>query len=169
MNLNINTPKGKKSLVYEKELTSFFERHNEGLKWIDTPKGQPALIDGIWIRDGEIKSCSEIKCRDLTEAKFLNEYKAEWLVSVDKLENGRLAAKLLGVPFFGYLALVRSGVVYYKELYNSEGEPSCEWIEKHTVTPKNINGGKVRRLNAFINMEDAWRINYTTERLIQSY
>ena len=169
MKLNINTPRGQKSLEYEKEVTTFFERANEGLQWIDTPKGMPAAVDGVWIRYGELKSVAEIKCRDMSEDTFFGRYKAEWLLSVDKLEKGRLAAKLLGVPFFGYLALIQSGIVLYKSLYDGEGRPTAEWTEKRTGTPKNINGGYVERLNAFIPMEDAWQMTYRVSKSVENY
>jgi hypothetical protein len=143
--LNINTPRGQKSLEYEKEVTTFFERANDGLQWIDTPKGMPAAVDGVWVRYGELKSVAEIKCRDMSEDTFFGRYKAEWLLSVDKLEKGRLAAKLLGVPFFGYLALIQSGIVLYKSLYDGEG------------------------LNAFIPMADAWQMTYRGSKNVESY
>lgn len=170
MQLNINTPRGKHSQRHEQELISALSVKWPNLSWVDTPKDMPAAVDGLWInKHGSVHAVVETKCRDLTEDLFLGRYDGEWLITADKLKHGCTVAVLLGVPFYAYLALVPDGVLYYRKISDSRGKRLANWREEKTTTPRNINGGSVERVNAFLQMRDATRIQYRRSKVSDYY
>ena len=170
MQLNINTPRGLHSQRHEQELISALSIKWPNLSWVDTPKNMPASVDGLWInKHGSVHAVVEIKCRDMTEDLFLGRYNGEWLITAAKLKQGCTAAVLLGAPFYAYLALVPDGVLYYRKISNGHGKHLANWREEETTTPRNINGGCVERVNAFLPMQQGTRIHYRRSKVSDYY
>ena len=64
MSLAIETPRGQKSLEYERECISMFCNLYPQYKFLETDKHSPAAIDGIMYlhRDGIMTAAVEVKC-----------------------------------------------------------------------------------------------------------
>lgn len=170
MHLNINTPRGKHSQRHENDLISALSIKWPNLAWVSTPKDMPAAVDGMWINKyGIIHAIVETKCRDMTEDLFLGRYDGEWLITADKLKRGCTAAALIGAPFYAYLALVPDGVLYLRKVADGKGRRLATWREETTGTPRNINGGYVERVNAFLQMRHSTRIQYRQSKVGDYY
>jgi hypothetical protein len=88
----------------------------------------------------------------------LQKWNNEWLITFDKIEAGRYVANSLGVPFIGFLYLIPDDLLITKQLSNAKGEWTCEYRTDVTETQETINGGKIARLNAYIDLTDAKHI-----------
>lgn len=129
-----------------------------GTQFIFTAMDDSAAVDGIFVRENEIKAVAEIKTRyGLTEEEFFTKFKGEWLLTFEKMMRIRLASDLLRVPGFGILFLKDSGVVLMKELSTKHGLLHDGYRKKLTETQATINGGTAVRENAFIEMREAKR------------
>jgi len=121
-----------------------------GLGWVETPRGKPARVDGLLVKNGELNGVGEVKCRyDLTLQHFTNAFDMEWLVTLSKIEKCKEVAQGLQVPFIGFMFLADegdNGLLLWKRLDQIELE--TRW----TDSKKNCNGGHAHRLNAFIPM-----------------
>ena len=146
-NLDINTPEGQKSLKQESKMLNYIKK-----KWkvdiIETDKEDSASCDGFLVKKNIIKAVFESKCRNLT----LNELEnfGSWLITYKKLEEGAQLSKLLKVPFIGFLNLNYDDLTMYWKITNKEGNFLFNFKTEETITQKNINGGKITRLNAFL-------------------
>lgn len=121
-----------------------------GMGWVETPRGKPARVDGLLVKNGELNGVGEVKCRyNLTLQHFTNAFDMEWLVTLSKIEKCKEVAQGLQVPFIGFMFLADegdNGLLLWKRLDQIELE--TRW----TDSKKNCNGGHAHRLNAFIPM-----------------
>jgi len=154
MNLDINTPKGKKSLEGEREAIEKFEKGNPGYHYAETPKDEPASIDGIIHREGVIRAIVEVKVRNMTRQK-LTSYADKWLITASKVERGKQISKHLRVPFMGFLYLIPERRLFILPVTDSQGEYLFQFQTKESHTQKTCNGGVVVRLNAYLPMDSA--------------
>jgi len=107
-----------------------------------------ASVDAIFSREGVICAVAEIKWRapSLTFSSLhrLNSY----LITHRKLQRGRVAARLLRVPYIVVAGLADADVWW------TVADLSGRWVEKvhvaKTTTQRTINGGRVLRWNAYI-------------------
>jgi hypothetical protein len=122
-----------------------------GLGWVETPRGKPARVDGLLVKNGELNGVGEVKCRyNLTLPKFKRLFDMEWLVTASKIEKCKELASGLQVPFIGFMFLVDegvSGLLLWKRL------DQLTLRSERTETQATINGGTTHRLNAFIPMK----------------
>ncbi len=134
---------------------------SQGGEYCVTPKAGPARVDAVICRGGAITAVVETKCRyDMDVKKFRCEYRSEWLITDQKVQDGREAAVLLGVPFLGVLYIVPSRVILVVTIADNRGVVRCSVRVAQTETQETINGGRVSRRNAFVSMLQAkeWRV-----------
>jgi hypothetical protein len=156
--VDILTEKGQVSLNDEQTLAKWLEK-NFSLKYIQTPKDTPALVDAIVTNknSSELLGVAETKCRyDIASLEqFQTNYKNEWLVTWSKVNNAINIATSMGVPCVGFLYLVKPRVLLTQKLSDKTGRLAVDVRLSTTSTQATINGGIVLRTNAFINMAGA--------------
>ena len=98
MGLDILSEKGQASLHYEKIMLDKISEIR-GVDLVETDKDTDAKIDGLIIKNNVLVGAFESKCRKLS----LDELKrfGSWLITMDKILDGRKVSKLLRIPFFG--------------------------------------------------------------------
>ena len=147
MDLDINTKKGQESLRHEKKMLEKIE-HSFSVQLIETPKKMDSKIDGIIVKDDQISGIFESKCRDMSYMELLD-YKS-WLVTFNKIMDGKKISEMLRVPFFGFLYLIPDELVFYWKITDEFGEFRFGFNIKRTLTRKTINGGTAIRTNAYL-------------------
>jgi uncharacterized protein (DUF849 family) len=134
-----------------------FAKHYPDYEYCETPKDKPADIDAILIKQNQIMRVVETKCRDLTIEEFIGRFNYQWLVTFDKLEKGRRISHALQVPFIGFLYLMPSDLLLVQQIAN-EYSYVPEITLMQTETQKTINGGRITRSNAYIDMSNATQL-----------
>lgn len=154
--MDILTPRGQQTLEDEMQAAKLWESFNPKYKYISTPKDEAAYIDAV-ITDGwQMIAAVETKCRyDMDLDKFDRERGGEWLITYDKLNNASQLAADLGLPLYGFLYIVPDKILLTTKLANADGELCCRYRIEDTNTQQTVNGGMIRRRNAFIHMSDA--------------
>jgi hypothetical protein len=155
--LDILTPKGQQTVADLDRAVALWEFNNPGYRYCRTPVDSPCPVDGLLIdRAGTLKGVVETKCRyDLTERKFEDEYKSEWLVTMDKLVRGARVASQLCVPYYGFLFLVSDTVLLTRKIADSQGQFCVPFRCDNTVTQRTVNGGEAIRANAYVDMRSS--------------
>jgi hypothetical protein len=151
MSLDIYTERGQVSLTQEGMLLCGFQSSFKDYYVVQTPKDEPSDIDGFLIKKGVIAAVFESKCRNATIAQMKN-WGNEWLVTYDKLIRGIEVSKSLCVPFIGMLYLVDSEVGLSVRIADKYGNIIPKIRLERTETQKTINGGKIIRTNAYIDI-----------------
>jgi hypothetical protein len=165
MNLDINTPRGQRSLLDEQVMLTAIERKYKSLV-IQTPKEREAKCDGIITKDNIMRSVFESKCRynlqyDLETNKMSVDVRSgsmdctSWLITHDKIVQGQYMSEMLCVPFVGLLYIVSSGVVLSWKITDATGRLIINTNEQVTKTQYSINGGTAVRNNAYLNLSDS--------------
>lgn len=154
MGLDVLTPAGQQTVRDEDRAAAIWECHNPGFRYCRTPKDSTSSVDAV-ITDkaGLVRGVVEAKCRyGLTERKFQADFNNEWLVTMDKIVRGASAARMLCVPYFGFLFLVDVGVLLTRKIADSDGQFCVPFRCDNTATRKTVNGGEAHRANAYIDM-----------------
>lgn len=147
MLLDVNTKRGQKSLAFEKEMLKRIE-YNFSVQLIETNKKTDAKVDGIIVKDNQLSGIFESKCRNMNFMEF-NNY-GSWLVTFDKIMDGKKISQMFRVPFFGFLYLIPDKIIYYWKITDEIGEFKFRFEVNKTTTQKTINGGKAVRTNAYL-------------------
>lgn len=152
MTLDINTPKGQKSLKEEREAHEIIKK-----KWkvdvIETPKDAISAGDGFLTRNGEIVAFFETKCRyDMDYEQLID--RGSWLVTMNKIKKCKAVSKLLQVPFLGFLYLLpernpSQKILLFWKITNNAGEYEFEFDVRSEPTQRTVNGGETIRENAY--------------------
>lgn len=157
MSLAIHTERGQEFAAHEEAMRLMWEGIT-GWQYISTPKDQPASVDAVLLdRDGMLAGTAETKCRDMTVEEFASRHRYQWLITFDKLCDGRRVSKRLGVPFYGFLYLVPSEVLMVIRISNERGQfvvPMTN-LESDTKYDCNSSSADARRYNAYIDMNKA--------------
>ena len=156
--LDIQSKRGKSSLRFEQEAIEIFSVAHSEYRFIETPKHRPAAVDGVFMKGGVIHSVVEVKTRNVTKEEMRNRFENKWLVTADKIDDGRALSQLLRVPFVGLLYLIPDKTLLALKITNEQGDWVFPFERKKTVTQKTINGGEVERVNAFLPLETAKEI-----------
>jgi hypothetical protein len=145
--MDILTKKGQKSLEYERIM---LERISvlTNVNIIETDKDMDAKVDGMISQDNQLTGIFESKCRDMSLMK-LREF-GSWLVTFDKILDGRKLSQLLRVPFIGFLYLIPDEIIMYWKITDKYGNFLFDFDVKNTKTQKTINGGSIVRTNAYL-------------------
>jgi hypothetical protein len=151
--MDILTTKGQKSLEYEKKMLekirkSICKKHKNSSMLIETNKDMDAKIDGVIIKNNELSGIFESKCRDMGLIQLM-EY-GSWLVTFEKILDGKRLSEMLRVPYLGFLYLIKDDIVMYWKITNKYGNFMFDFDVKNTRTQKTINGGIIMRTNAYL-------------------
>tara|TARA_R100000234_G_C5002325_1_gene180910 strand:+ start:1519 stop:2001 length:483 start_codon:yes stop_codon:yes gene_type:complete len=151
--MDILTTKGQKSLEYERKMLekireSICKKHKNSSMLIETNKDMDAKIDGIIIKNNELSGIFESKCRDMGLIQLM-EY-GSWLVTFEKILDGKRLSEMLRVPYLGFLYLIKDDIVMYWKITNKYGNFMFDFDVKNTRTQKTINGGIIMRTNAYL-------------------
>jgi len=156
--LDVNSPKGQESLEHELRAVELWQHHYSDFTYVHTPKSGSALVDAVIVdNDTNVVAVVEQKSRNMS-LKQLQKWDMEWLVTFAKIEAGRTTAHALGVPFVGFLYLIPDDLLITKQLANNKGEWTCSFRKDFTETQETINGGKIVRENAYIDLTEAKHI-----------
>lgn len=151
--MDILTKRGQKSLEYEREMLdkirqSICNTHKSNSMLIETNKDTDAKVDGVIVKGNELSGIFESKCRNLSLME-LQKF-GSWLVTFDKIMDGKRLSEMLRVPYLGFLYLIKDQVVMYWKITDKHGNFLFEFSIKNTKTQKTINGGSIVRTNAFL-------------------
>lgn len=152
--LDINTPKGQRSLEYERYMMEKIQ-YEICVKLIETDKNTDARCDGIIVShvNDKLIGVFESKCRNMTLAE-LKRF-GSWLVTHEKISDGQTVSRLLRVPFIGFLYLIPDDVILCWPITDKEGDYNFNFESKDTETQETINGGKVVRKNSFLPFDES--------------
>lgn len=158
--MDVLTTRGQKTLEQEKEAIGIWRANYPDITYNHTPKDSPADIDAILTgRDNRIVGVVETKCRvSMSLEEFLDTYDSMWLVTYSKITSGINISKALQVPFVGFLYFPREKTLLVKSIYCPRDGVKARMEIKHTTTQKTVNGGKIMRDNAYIDMSNARRL-----------
>ena len=145
--MDILTKKGQKSLEYERIM---LERISvlTNVNIIETDKDMDAKVDGMISQDNQLTGIFESKCRNMSLMQ-LRKF-GSWLVTFDKILDGRKLSQLLRVPFIGFLYLIPDEIIMYWKITDKYGNFLFDFDVKNTKTQKTINGGSIVRANAYL-------------------
>tara|TARA_R100000700_G_scaffold37892_1_gene48553 strand:- start:4916 stop:5398 length:483 start_codon:yes stop_codon:yes gene_type:complete len=151
--MDILTERGQKSLEYERKMlerirNSMCNTHEKNSMLIETNKNTDAKVDGIIIKNNELSGIFESKCRDLSLMELRNF--GSWLVTFDKIMDGKRLSEMLRVPYIGFLYLIKDEIVMYWKITDKHGNFLFDFDVRNTRTQKTINGGSVVRTNAYL-------------------
>ena len=151
--MDILTKKGQKSLEYEREMLerirqSICSTHKSNSMLVETNKDTDAKVDGVIIKENELSGIFESKCRDLSLMELRNF--GSWLVTFDKIMDGKRLSEMLRVPYLGFLYLIKDKIIMYWKITDKYGNFLFDFDIKNTRTQKTINGGSVVRTNAYL-------------------
>ena len=151
--MDILTKKGQRSLVYEREMLdkiryTMCDKHKSNSQIIETDKNMDAKVDGMIVKNGELAGIFESKCRNLSLMELRNF--DSWLVTLDKIMEGKRLSEMLRVPYFGFLYLIKDKIVMYWKITDKYGNFIFDFDVKNTRTQKTINGGSIVRANAYL-------------------
>lgn len=155
--LEIDTPRGRANERHTKQAWRIFESNHPKLQVVRFPLLSTAPYDGIIVKDGRATAIVEVKARQERLATLRGEYKNEWLIEADKLDNAATVANQHKIAFWGFCYLVPDEVVLAIKIYDSA---TRKWIPRIrrpglTRTRVGINGGSKDSKVAFVNMKTA--------------
>ena len=151
--MDILTEKGQASLRYEREMLdrirhSICAEHKKGSYIFETDKDMDAKVDGMIVKDDQVTGIFESKCRDMSMMELINY--GSWLITFDKIMDGKRLSEMLRVPYLGFLYLIKDKIVMYWKITDSKGNFLFDFDVRNTRTQKTINGGSIIRTNAYL-------------------
>jgi hypothetical protein len=153
--MDILTPKGQKTVEQEKVAIRIFLKKYPDFSYVETPKDQPADIDGFIVKNTTMVSGVEVKCRMMSYHDIMNKFDGKWLITYDKIERGISICRSLGIDFRGFLYLVPDQILLIVRLWDCKtGEAAIMDVEE-TRTQATVNGGSIVRLNAYVDVKHA--------------
>lgn len=163
MGLDVNTDKGKESVLLENKMLLNIEKCWK-YSVLTTNKEDSAVCDGFLIRKKEFKALFESKCRNMSLNK-LEEY-GSWLITHEKLEKCRTLSEYLKIPFIGFLYLINDDITLYWKITDSNGNYLFDYTVANTHTQKTINGGSAYRDNAYLPLKYAEYVHSVESKII---
>lgn len=139
----------------ERTAIRLFTEKFRGFEFFETPKDKPADIDGLIVKDGELVSGVEVKCRMMSAYELKTRYNNRWLITADKLDRGIAVCRSLGIDFRGFLYLVPDRILYIVPIWGYEKGFVADVEIDQTETQATVNGGTALRLNAYVDVSNA--------------
>jgi len=144
------------TLRHERRAVQLFIDKHPTYEYIHTPKEGYSKVDALLMQNNVVKAVVETKCRrKLSLDDLRNRFNYEWLLSHDKVEAGRQLATTLEVPFVGFLYLIDDDILLVQRLCNVDGTYAVDMSIRATETKATMEGGKIIRNNAYIDMSNA--------------
>ena len=154
--MDVLTPKGLESLRQEKRAVELFLGSYGDFSYVETPKDQYADIDGFITKKDVIISGVEVKCRNMSIKELSEKFDNKWLVTKDKIDRCVNICTSLRIDFRGFLYLVPDDLLLIVPIWNNATlSYGTSMSAEFTETQETINGGKVVRLNAYIDVSNA--------------
>lgn len=125
-----------------------------GVEWIGTRESRPARVDGVFVQDGAIVGVAECKSRSKGR-EYFRQQGDTYLITHQKLVDGREAGRLLAVPFFVLALLEPDRVAVAWKVSSAEGAWLFPFAIRTTTTAASVNGGSVTRENAYLPFKHA--------------
>lgn len=122
---------------------------------METPKDQPADIDGFICKGTTMISGVEVKCRMMTYDDLMHKFGGKWLITYDKIERGINICRSLCIDFRGFLYLVPESTLIVVKLWDSKTNVMAALEIDETRTQATVNGGSIVRLNAYVDVSHA--------------
>jgi hypothetical protein len=158
-NLDINTPKGQKTLIQEQRAVEIFCNHFTDVEYVNTPKNGSSPVDALLVNNNNLVGIVETKCRDLTRNQ-LTKYDDTWLITWDKIKKAQQITKFLEVPLWGFLYLVPDDLLVLVDIADANGEFLRPMDIRQTKTQRTVNGGTAIRENAYITITDCFEFTF---------
>lgn len=118
------------------------------------PNNSTSVIDGYLIRSGEIRCAFESKSRKASICPngilFKGKVYETYLITEAKLLNGIDIAQKQNINFSLFVYLEISNTILQFPIYNHFKKTILNYSKEATTTQATVNGGYVKRLNAFI-------------------
>ena len=146
MSLDVLTDKGKKYKAHEDETARMICAKLNCIS-VECPSAD-APIDRVFTRDGKVVALAEIKSREMSLDE-LREY-GSYLVTYKKILMGVGIAQELGVPFFLFVRLLKSGQIVYWQI---DTDTLRDVEVRETKTQATCNGGSAIRDNAYLPLD----------------
>lgn len=161
-NLDINTPKGQRTLRREQEMVKVLETEYPTLLYVQTPKERESAVDAMLVdnRSMEIQYVVEQKTRQISEEQW-QYYNHTWLITTAKVKKLQEICRSLCIPGMGLLYMPPQGLILCKLLVDSAGNMLVPYEDHHTLTQATCNSEhkpKVMRENRYIDMKAAKKI-----------
>lgn len=153
--MDILTEKGQESLKQERDAVNLFRRVKPSFDFIETPKDKPASLDGFIYRGTELIAGVEVKCRNMTVWELKRQFAGKWLVTHDKILRGQKICEGLCVPLKGFLYLVPDRLLLIVPIWDPELGYQSDIEVMESETQATINGGRAKRVNAYIDTSKA--------------
>ena len=160
--LGIKTEKGQLSEAQGREAIKAFSDAHPSLDYVFTNPKELAVVDGFIVNKHQntLYGVVEAKARNMTLEKLRGDYGNRWMVSVDKLDRGRLISEMLAIPFIGICRLNPDNKFLVVQLTDKNGKFVVDYEEREVTTQAIVGDiGRKREGNAFINMNDAKEYN----------
>lgn len=160
--LDVNTPKGKVTQRDEARADELFKARFPRHSLLHTPRKREADYDGLIYVKGSDELCgiAETKCRyDMNLDTFVRLRKSEWLITADKISRCRKHAVSMCVPLIGLLYFVLDDILLVQRILHADGRDATRIYERVTETQRTVNGGRATRLNAFVLVKEAAKMN----------
>ena len=109
------------------------------MEWLPTDQRKPGRVDGFVIRTGQIYAVGEVKRRYLSRDAFSRRFNDEYLISANKIWDGRSCAKLTGSPF--YIFVVLDDFLIAFKVCDDRGNLVCPLKIENRQTQRCVNGG----------------------------
>ena len=148
--MDILTEKGQQSLKAENDMLRMI-KNKYNIDIIETNKNSPALCDGFTVRNGIITGVFESKCRNATFKDF--QKWGSWLITYEKIDGLAWISNKLRIPAIGFLYLIPESIVLKWIITDNEGNYLFDFKVNKTITQETINGGEIKRENAYLPME----------------
>lgn len=154
--MDILTPKGQRSRLQEIKAVELWHEKYPKIRYCETPKDRPAIVDAVLVKDDKIVGVVETKCRTiLTISVFQYKFKEQWLVTAEKIRKAAKVADSLQVPFIGFFYLAKEDALYFETIWKPETGWNVKIENKMSRTQATVNGGTIVRENAYIDMTNA--------------
>ena len=134
-------------------IQSFLERYRD-FDFVETPKDEPADIDGFICKGTTMISGVEVKCRMMSYQDLMNKFDSEWLITYDKIERGISICRSLCIDFRGFLYLVPEQILIIVKIWDHKTREDCITRIEETRTQATVNGGSIVRLNAYVDVSN---------------
>ena len=150
MTLDCTTARGRLYIARQHEIAA-----RCGATWNVTPVATPdtkgAAVDVMFMRATVLASVAEIKARELTRAQLTRF--GSYLVTFEKLEQGRRLAQTLSVPFLLIVGLWPDREIVWWPIAKADGTYRFEIRRERTPTQATCNGGQATRENAYLPLD----------------
>ena len=116
--------------------------------------------------DGVLTVCgvAEIKNRKMAgNSKLTVQYLKDnggYLITNEKLKYGKNASEFFEIPFFLIVNLLEEGVILIWKVTNEYGSYMFDFVSRETETSMTCNGGVITRLNSYLPVDKAIKVDY---------